>query len=521
MKSIKFVQKLRGLQYLQVLLYPVTLLVTTPMKFFQQIWLICLLFKKPIGSFSGFTIQSGLNNFFYWRSAYFLFRYGRGGVGIHVGLGRYDLGRWIFYTVPSLFIFWKIGAFAPVIGMLGWSLSHLIWLKAIDIYFVVVVMSLATWSTLWYVNTFKLQNYNALGWMLFPMGLYSLIMGNCWVTAAIWICISYMSVTVVFIAVLLSFWISFLRADIFFIIATIPAIVKLCFHFKHSFRTGNYKDSIKSIFKAIGVYEKTNKYKRTKTKQLRLREVYFVLLYLQFVLATIYFKGSGVSLCIVGVLIFVINTCCFRFADEQSMQMMLLSLITAIVLYNQNYFLLPFFWLAVSPIPYLLRFQTKKLTLDRVPVCKPFLVTDYVKRMETFLNSVLPNQRVLFAFNDPKGIYENIFDGYRVILELPLYVSTLRGFHLMPDWWCVFETNYAGAPNIWGRDPEDVIQNMQYWKADYAIIYQIEDVLDNIWIKSKFEVIDRFDWKIYSSHFAEEQIINGALPVWWLLRRKT
>ena len=65
----------------------------------------------------------------------------------------------------------------------------------------------------------------------------------------------------------------------------------------------------------------------------------------------------------------------------------------------------------------------------------PFDVTELYCVRPANLSVVSPADRVYFAFDDPRGSYSNIFDGYRVIHELPLMVASNREIHLFPDWW--------------------------------------------------------------------------------------
>ena len=101
------------------------------------------------------------------------------------------------------------------------------------------------------------------------------------------------------------------------------------------------------------------------------------------------------------------------------------------------------------------------------------------------------------SFDDPRG-YSNIFDGYRVIHELPLMVASNRKY-LFPDWWAVAETNYEGAPQCWGRSLDEVIKNCETWNAKYAIVYQVSDSALEKWNKD-FELVAEFDWKSYKSY---------------------
>jgi len=83
-------------------------------------------------------------------------------------------------------------------------------------------------------------------------------------------------------------------------------------------------------------------------------------------------------------------------------------------------------------------------------------ISPLIDKMQTFFEPVSENKRVLISFDDPQNIYENVFDGYRRLLEVPHYYASVKKFRLFPDWWGVFELNYDGAPDFWGRDVKSV-----------------------------------------------------------------
>ena len=137
------------------------------------------------------------------------------------------------------------------------------------------------------------------------------------------------------------------------------------------------------------------------------------------------------------------------------------------------------------------------------------------------MRPVLKNNRIFISYKDPKNKYKNIFDGYRVIHELPLYVAAKKKLHLFPDWYAVAQTNYKGAPNIWGRKKEDVVKNCKLWTAKYAIIYQRSQTLvDKKWLKN-FKLINELDWgSKYNKLILGDYFWERNPPRWFLLKLK-
>ena len=129
-------------------------------------------------------------------------------------------------------------------------------------------------------------------------------------------------------------------------------------------------------------------------------------------------------------------------------------------------------------------------------------------------------ERILMIFDDPIVKKADIYDGYRTLTELVRYVAAEKQVHFMPDWWAVFETNYEGAPDFWGRDVESVLENIELWKADYAIIYQDSgSELEGKWEEAGFQVLNKFSWTDYDTDMQGVRPYYGATPDWWLLKK--
>jgi hypothetical protein len=174
--------------------------------------------------------------------------------------------------------------------------------------------------------------------------------------------------------------------------------------------------------------------------------------------------------------------------------------------------------LVLSPLPLLIGFEYDKRILDVVPAYQPFYIQQHLLKMETFLSTVNENERVFMAFDNPKDVYEDIYSGYRQLVELPSYVATTKNVHFMPEWWGVFELNYENAPNIWGREVNEVVANLKYWKAQYVVVYQDnKKELDSKWESAGFKQVAHFDWTEFSADFEHHKRIDLNNLGWWLL----
>ena len=104
-------------------------------------------------------------------------------------------------------------------------------------------------------------------------------------------------------------------------------------------------------------------------------------------------------------------------------------------------------------------------------------------------------------------------------MELLFYVGTLKRLLVIPDWWAVYETNYVGAANLWGRSVGAVRKNMKYWKTKYVIMYQNNPELDSKWAKD-FDMISSFFWADYEKELKGTKPYTNDTPYWWLLKVK-
>jgi len=500
---------------LRLLIHPATLLVTTPFRFGQN---MVSYFSRPRDERRetlGFSSLRGVNALFYWTIAENFRRHGRSGVSQTVGLGSYPLSNWFLYTLPSIYAY-RRNATAVVFGsMFVWAVAHLIWLSHAPAVLVVSTILLAIISTTFYSNLFIYQNYNALGWAVFPILVYGLMTHQWLLTAVAALAASFASTTVVAIGGLLACVSAAAAFSLSPLVAMIPAGLKILTHFTD-------RAAIVKLMKAIGVATRNARYTRDPhTKSIRhmtTASYYWGFVYLQFALLYIAFERRLPVIFLAGVLLTLLNATKIRFADVQSIWMLNLSTATATILISGEGWLLLSYWLVVSPLPGFVGAASPGVA-DRVPPCRPFSPKRLLTALDRFLATVEPGQRVLMAFDDPHGDYGSIFDGYRVLLEAPLYVASTRGFHLMPDWWGVFETNYENSPDWWGRDVDSVRRNATQWAATCVIVYQEPGTtIDPIWEENGFRVSDRFSWSDFASDLQGEPISSRRLPDWWLLR---
>jgi hypothetical protein len=520
--SNKFVGLFGWKGIVALLFYPVITLLTTPVRLVQTLWNCRLLAEgRNWADYPHFNPQSAINSLFYWTTALNFGRFGRLHRAPNIGLGSYSVSRCFHYSFISLYAYWKAGAVALLLGMFGWWASHFLWLDVCsDITWCLSIFFLTLIGTTFYSHTFACQNYNVLGWMLMPMGLYGWATGNWALSALAWLGASFGSLTVTLLACLLSIACAFKTLSIYPVLTVFPAGVKILFHLLPNVIRGDIRTILSKTAKAIGLSRNNAKYVRKTAMNFGVRRIYRLGIYAQFVIVFCSTTGDYPILVISSLFIWIINSISARFADEESMEMLILTVSLSEVLNvpEGSLWLLISYWFLVSPLPLFARFPSLE-GLAVVPVLAPVNIQPILRACGRFLEPVKRGSRILMAFDDPEGQYDKIFDGYRFLIEVPRFVASQKEVHFLPDWLAVFDVNYEGAPDFWGRDVEDVQRQMQNWDAGYVIVYQESGTqLEQKWADSGFKKLTHISWKTFEYFFEGKFPFSGPVPDWWLLQ---
>jgi len=513
---------------LRIVLYPFILAVWSPYRFLATLYNSKVLANGQWSKFNRYRTRNGINSLFYWTQANNIERYGMNGISPALGLGGYQLSRLFHITLPSMYAYRYASAILPLSSMLSWYLMHVIAVETASSNSVLTLLAFTAilFSTTFFAGSFVFLNYNALGWALFPLGIWSLEQENYWVAALSWLGVSFTSTTVLFISGLFIAVYSIYHGDLVPAVSLLPAVLKTLSHFNLTSTKKDEKASITgniyNMARAIGILGSRAKYKRaTFAKKLDIYFFYFIFLYLQFLVVCLYFSVENTHIWVIGILIFLTNKFVSRFADEQSIYMLMFTLATILLLQHVSVVMLVSYWIVASPLPIMLGDGSINEPIGTSPPLAPFKVQGIVDRVSDFLSQVRPGNRVFAAFDDPDESFDKVFNGYRVIHEVPLYVASERSFHCLPDWYAVFDTNYVGAPSLWGRTPEQVIERVKQWKADYVLIYQESgSELDIEWERRGFVPVGMLDWgEVVDQELEGERCWSKhcADPVWWLL----
>lgn len=513
-KAIVFVRKV-----IVFALSPFVLLVAMPGILWTSFWSCRVLIGRKQSDFNRFSPSRGINSLFYWTQYENYKRYGWSGRSQNIGDGDYPLSRWFFMTPLSLAAYRHAPCLVPLGGMVLWLLSHFIWFSQPDTAALalpaVLAIALAGLSTLFYYNAFFYQNYNAAGWIFFPVALFFLTQGN-WIgfgLCAVFIALG--SFTAVFCLGLLS-GIYMLVAGTWAVIpALVPAGLVSAYGLLVLLRNGDFWQTIISIGQGIG-FIKTGK------KRLKYARPWFFIVYiagLQVLFCACHFAihGSAPVLSLIALGIFGLNFLVARFADTQSLFIVMMSTCLADTLMDPTYVMLAPLWLALSPLPKYIGFYTPSGKVFSLPdTYAPFEVRGILEDFRDLFSDVKTKQRVMMVFEDPGTDFGKLFDGYRTLIELPSYIATEKDFHFMPDFHLVFQGEEQ--EHYLGRSEEAVIHNIQHWSPDFVLVYSDSGCApEPFWESRGFVIKHTLDFSQYEPMWQDDRPYNAPTPAWHLL----
>ena len=509
---------------LEIFFYPVFLFWRMPIAWSRGIWKAKVLLWSKWSNFMGFHPVNSLNNLFYRTQWINIKNYGRGGTSPLLGFGNYPLSNWFHLSSFSSFCYANAAPVVTLLGTLFWCFSFLPWLMTLESKWCILVSAALMLSSSSYAMAFARQNYQIIGWMWLPIALFGLSHQHLGLASVGWLGAGLGGLTQVFFAIPMVLLYAVQENSILPATTILPALTLVLLRFTPLIKQGNFKKSILQISKLIGFTSREVRYKR-EMQSLSLNSIYYLLLY-SLACFLFYLETSKVpSLALLGILIFFVNQRLFRVADHQSLIVVFLSLFATQVLQDgPNLTTVLLLWLVACPFGFFLSVQdfTKAGDLSGIRVYEPFNHQKLLNQVSNFFAPVPKGSSVYFAFSDPCGSYNRIFDGYRHIHEVPLHVATLRKINLFPDWWAVSQTNYHEAPNCWGRTKKEVRENLLRWKTKYVVVYQeSSSSLDSSW-KEDFKELGSFDWREFVPLFNHTQPWSPNLPPpkWFLLKKK-
>ena len=514
--------KLPFLWKAKIIFAPIYLVIVMPRAWVKSLWKSRVLLNGQWDRYMGFHPVNSIAYLFYRTQWINIRRYGRFNRSPIIGLGNYPLSRWFHLSLLASYVYSNAGAVTTLFCTLILVFSHLVWVQSVDLWWVLSLTLLFFLSSTAYSMAFARQNYQILGWAWYPIALWATLESQYFLALFFWWAASVFSVTAIFFAVPLVIYIAYEDLQFSQVFVLLPAVITVGFRVFSPLFAGNFSEAILSMAKLVGITKSKVRYSR-EMHNFGLRNWYLTLLY-SISIATVWIISESVPvLMLIGLSFFVINQRFIRIADVESVIIVnaFLYMVTALNSEPSMVIILAGLIL-LNPIAMVMDVHNvNELGMtDGIAIFQPFDHAKLISLVTDFVRKVAVPGRIIFCFEDPSGKYENLFDGYRNFHELLLNAAAEVELHVIPDWYSVIETNYEGAPQVWGRSPSEAIQNCKILSASHIIVYQEgNSELDEKWTKD-FQLLSVLDWSepknlaLIGEGFWGE---NEVPPKWFLL----
>ena len=478
-KIKKIIDKFGYIVFIKLSIAPLILIITTPFMMSKLFWNCRVLLQGKIDQYHRFSGIPAINCFFYWTQAFNLKKFGNLGVSNLIGKGSFDLSN--LFHVPRLgnFLFWKCSTIVTLTSFVGFALMHALWFLNTQSFYPIYVTLIILFSVLLY-SCIDRVNYNSLGWLFFPVFLWSINNQEFLMCGIASFFIGFFSITVGVFGFLFSFayFISYL--DFNYLHVLFPLALVTLYRIYPALKCKVKDDSdntFVNILKQIGVLSNQVKYKRP--LRFSVLGIYFTTLFFLYLFIALHqsnwsFNAHLTILSIFILLLFLGESALFRFADSHSYLISTWSVAAAYTIIAEDPVILCSFLIVSNPIPLFGLFYTNKPTILKVPERRPIFVGNAISKVGEFLNGINKGEKVLFQFDNPNGSYNKIFDGYRNFYELLLYCGNTQGLHIFPDWYFILETNTPDGLEVWGRKVSDVFSSREKIAFSYFIAYETQ-----------------------------------------------
>lgn len=486
--------------------------ISTPFRFFQVILSLKTIFiSNSRSEYCALSPYRAINSTFYYVEELMLNRYGHNGYSFEYSLGR-SMKNFFYFTRASLFIFKNLGGALTTIifyFFLAFSLLIVYYYNILGKVSILgfIILIIALFSTTSYYLAFEGQNYNIIGWSMFPLLIGSLISQNWIITTFILLIISFCSFTAAIIAINICIIIGLILTQIIPFLVTIPATIKIGSHFMPII--SDSLSELRKVLTFIG-FNSTGKEKRKREhfKSLFIAvNGYFFGLYAIFTISygMLLQWNSPIGKQLFFILIFIlllhiINSFIARFADRQTIHMLFFVIATMCALnINKIEILIPFL-ISINPHPLSLGFtgDIDKVSLFFVPKRKPYSIRPILELLDLFFQVIPLKSRLieLHEFND--NDYLSVFKKLRPIHEIILYSANLKSINIVPDFIAIMDSWNLNMPlsKILKQNPTDAIKACETLGSPYVmILVDNKTYNENEWTKYNFLEISRLNWE--------------------------
>lgn len=372
-------------------------------------------------------------------------------------------------------IYANAGAVTTLSGTFFWTATFLFWVSGSPWWWVLTLTLVLALSSFTFAMAFSKQNYQILGWMWVPTTIFFLENGLYVQATLTALGMSLFALTPVILLTPLIVVYSLNEWSLAPLIAVSPGIaVVIAKYLGVGSGVFSWRERLE-ISKLIGFTRSSVKYKRT---SMRLDKILILVGVIFSISISLIWLASGTPplLLLTALGLTITNQILIRFADHQSMWMLLATTLMIDSMRSPSWLVLIGVWLALNFPPRLLALPTVskgKFACD-VKALAPIDVRPALSQIDAFLSPLPPRSRVLMAFRDPGGVYENLFDGFRNAIEILIYAANRRDILLVPQWWTIEEINSPESPGIWIDTPEDIRPQTEFWNCDAILILRTD-----------------------------------------------
>lgn len=299
--------KFSFLSKLSLIFYPCLLLYMMPVAWIKSIWEARILLKGQWHKYMGFHPLNAINSLFYRTQWINLKSYGRNGRSPLIGLGDFPLRKWFHLSYLGSFFYANTAPIITLFGSLFWALSHLVWMTHINTFWSNFLTLTLLFSSTCYAMAFAKQNYQILGWMFFPLGLFFLNFADVFGTTIVFLMMTIGGgVTQIFFAAPLVVYFSYYHSELLILITLIPPIIVISTRFLPILASKSLSVSLTETAKLIGLTSKKVRYNREMSK-ISNYSIYFLSLYVVGSVMLFGISGEIPVLAIIGIIAFFIN----------------------------------------------------------------------------------------------------------------------------------------------------------------------------------------------------------------------
>jgi len=473
--------------------------------------------------FPHFTIPGALAALFYSNTYECKQRHGKDGIAPELGFGDFNLSFLSHFTRISFGMYKQYGIYILVGSMFIWWLTNGIWLADSSPAWTLCAMLIVLMGTTFHAQLFYLQNYNGLGWALFPLFLWALHTNEWILAGGLVLVFAFTSVTVAAFSILLMISGAILNWSFWPLAATLPAGCKLATHALPFLSKKNGKTLVRFILTSIGT--------KTKTRTLSYSSFFQYPARFQFIINFQFFVVAALlapifpAYFLVGLILFGLRYYGIRFADDYGYQILLLSLAFPLVATSENILVFLSFILVASPLTYFSETGAMLGTESPIPSTRPIDTTTLLAPAHSLLRRTKSGDRILFGFSDPEGLMDNLWDGLFYQFSCFVHAGFLQNTLVLPNSLAVFEIMNGRDMTIWGRDPDTLYNNavnlgcshvcLSYAASKsmddprFAHCGSLDDKKLSIWLETAPPSKEELSWHLYQVATPDVQKMTG------------